>query len=154
MNKFLQQVGVCSETNVSNIILSIVFHDMCNKNGQLCADCDVTCLMRVSDFYVRSVWWSDKHDFVFFKFKLVGLHVLVGSIQCQRIFFFASINVLQNYNMYSKVVVVTDDKVNIVFYSLCLDYIYDGNSMFLMVKRLSSTIFLIQNGINDFLANI
>jgi hypothetical protein len=32
MNKLLQQGGVCSETNVvSNIILAIIFHDMCEK---------------------------------------------------------------------------------------------------------------------------
>jgi hypothetical protein len=46
MNMFLQQGGMCSETNVvSNIILAIIFHDMW-KNG---------------DIDVQSVWYY-MHD--------------------------------------------------------------------------------------------
>jgi hypothetical protein len=84
----------------------------------MCRVCDVTCTIKVSDFHVRSVLWSDKQQSVYFTFNLIGLHVLVGSILCHRIFFFASSNVLHNHNLYTKVRVVTDDNVVIVFYSL------------------------------------
>jgi hypothetical protein len=147
MNKFLQQGGVCSEIYVvSNNILAI-------KGSVMYRVCDATCTMMVSDFYARSVLWSDKQEIVFLTFKLIGLHVFVGRIECHRIFFSASINVLQNHNVYSKVRVMTEDNVVIVFYSLVWIIYSDGSSVFLMVKRVSSAIPLIHNGINDFLAN-
>jgi hypothetical protein len=71
----------------------------------------------VSDSYVRSVLWSDKQQIVFFTLKHIGLQVLAGSIKCHSISIFW-INVFQNHNVYSKVPVVTDDNVVILFYSL------------------------------------
>jgi hypothetical protein len=84
----------------------------------MCRVCDVTWTMMVSDFYVRSVLWSDTQQIVFFTSKIIDLHVCVGNIQHHRIISFTSINVLQNHNVYSKVRVVTDDILVIVSYSL------------------------------------
>jgi hypothetical protein len=136
MNKLLREGGVCSETNVvSNIIWAIIFDDMCIKRAVMCRVCDVTCTIMVNDFYVRSVLRSDKQQIVFITINLIGLHVLVGSIQCHRSVFFASIKVLQNHNVYSKVRVLTDDNVVILLYSLFQIIYNDGYSVFLMVKE-------------------
>jgi hypothetical protein len=56
--------------------------------------------------------------------------------------------------VYSKVRVVPEDNVVILFYSLVYIIYSNGYSVSFMVKRLPSAIPLIQNEINDFLANI
>jgi hypothetical protein len=56
--------------------------------------------------------------------------------------------------MYSKVRVVPENNVVILFYSLVYIIYSDGYSVSLMVKRVPIAIPLILNGINDFLANI
>jgi hypothetical protein len=50
-------------------------------------------------------------------------------------FFFASINVLQDHNVYRKVRVETDDNVVFVFYSLFWIIYNEEYSVFFMVKE-------------------
>lgn len=117
--KCLLQGGGYRKTHVIiNLILAIILLTLCETYIVNCTVCDVRCNMMASDFYFRGVFWCQEERFVFFTSNLLFLHVWVVSFSIRELFSLHRTKCLQNHSVYSELLVVTDDFLVMVHYSL------------------------------------